>query len=358
MTSHFISPAPFPFAGGLRTELALRNRLFARHHPHVESYGPNPVIVYAPQDGIHGNFYPSAYSAITAHRQWIRRLDKVHAQCRSLPRPSIDPARKWRELDSCMSSDALLMNFFCTPEVIASPAIHRMLGLNTDSEPVFGWKARVPLKNGRVDRTEVDIRWGDLLVEAKLTESDFQNRDAALVETYRDLEEVFDLDLLPRVLIRTRRRRDAVEFTEEFTQEWEAPSERAEEIARGFRASVEARADAEQSWISGYAGYQLIRNVLAAHAAGAAFCVIHDARRPDLRESWFDVMRAVKNAEMRVRCKTITWQEIVPCLPIGLRDFLDLKYGIVAPGEIPLAIEELEESARDTASSGRAKIIK
>jgi len=331
-----------PFEGGLRGELALRNHLLARRHAHVESYGSNPVIVYAPEDGLHGNFYPPAYSAISAHPDWVRRFDKIHTQCRSLPRPSIDPARKWRELDSCMSSDALLMSVFCTPEVTASPAVRRMLGLDTNSEPVFGWKARVPLKNGRVDRTEVDMRWGDLLVEAKLTESDFQIREAPLVETYRDLDEVFDLDLLPRVQIRTRRRRDAVELTEEFTQEWEAPSETADEIAREFQASIEARADAEQAWRPGYAGYQLIRNVLAAHATGSAFCVIHDERRPDLREAWFDVLRAVKNAEMRVRCKALTWQEIVPCLPVRLRDFLNLKYGIVAPGEIPLPIEELE----------------
>jgi hypothetical protein len=342
MESDLISVAAPSRAGSLRAELALRNRVLARRHPHVESYGSNPVIVYAPEDGIHGNFYPPAYSAIMTHPQWVRRFDKIHAQGRSLPRPSIDSARKWREIDSCMSSDALLMNLFCTPEVIASPAIRLMLGLDTESEPVFGWKARVPLKNGRVDRTEVDMRWGDLLVEAKLTESDFQNREAPLVEAYRDLEEVFDLDLLPPVRIRTRRRRDAVELAEDFTQEWEAPSEAAEEIAREFHASIEARADAEQLWLAGYAGYQLIRNVLAAHAAGSAFCVIHDERRPDLREAWFDVMRAVKNAELRVRCKTLTWQEIVPCLPTGLRDFLHLKYGIVAPGQIPLAIEELK----------------
>jgi hypothetical protein len=86
----------------------------------------------------------------------------------------------------------------------------------------------------RFDRTEVDMRWGGLLVEAKLTESDFQTR----------------------------------------------------------------------------AGYQLIRNVLAAYAEGCSFCVVHDERRPDLREAWFQVMAAVKTAEMRVRCKVMTWQEL------------------------------------------------
>ena len=35
---------------------------------------------------------------------------------------------------------------------------------------------------------------------------------------------------------------------------------------------------------SKYRSYQLLRNVLAAHALGCNFCVLRDARRPDLRE--------------------------------------------------------------------------
>ena len=346
MTSDLISTTGFSYASRLRSELALRNHFYARHHPHVESYGNSPVIVYAPENGGHGNFHTPAYAAITTHPEWLRRFDKIHAQGRSLPRPHLDPARRWRELDSSMSSDALLMNIFCTPEVIASPAPRSMMGIDTDAEPNFGWKARVPFKNGRVDRTEVDMRWGGLLVEAKLTESDFQCREANLVEAYRDLDEVFDRDLLPRVQIRTRRRRQAVELAEEFTQEWEQPCEDSEEVAQAFHAEIEVRADAEQPWQAGYGSYQLIRNVLAAHSSGASFCVIHDQRRPDLREAWFGVMRAVKNAEMRVRCKALTWQEIVPLLPEGLQEFLDVKYGIVAPGSFPLTIEELEARLR------------
>ena len=345
MSSETTSDAAFLPASQLRTELALRNRLRARSHPHVESYGGNPVVVYAPEDGCHGNFYPPAYTAITTHPQWMRRFDKIHAQGRSLPKPLLDPKRKWRELDSCMSSDALLMNVFCAPEVISSPVVRRMMGIDNECDPIFGWKARVPLKNGRADRTEVDMSWDNLLVEAKLTETDFQCREAHIVEGYRDLDEVFDRDLLPRVQIRMRRRREAVELAEEFTQEWEPPCEGAEEVARAFQAEIESRADAEQPWLPGFASYQLIRNVLAAHATGASFCVIHDARRPDLREAWFSVMRAVKNAEMRIRCKALTWQEIVSLLPEGLCDFLDVKYGLVAPGCVAVPIDKLEARA-------------
>ncbi len=216
------------FATRLRLELAARNRAYARGHAHVESYGSAPVIVYAPQDGRHGNFFPPAYSAITANPEWMRRFDKVHAQAaRSLPKPQLDPARRWRELDSSMSSDALLMNIFCTPGVADSAAMRRMLGVEEDVAPIFGWKARVPLANGRpgctrVDRTEVDMRFGSLLVEAKLTEVGFQTRAAAIVESYRDFDAVFDRDLLPRVEIPTSRRTRASEFPENPSQEHES----------------------------------------------------------------------------------------------------------------------------------------
>lgn len=330
-----MSGSAYPYASQLRAELMLRNRTFAQVHPHVESHGANPVIVYAPVHGRHGNFYPPSYEAIAARPEWMRRFDKVHSQFRSLPKAQHDPTRKWRELDSSMSSDALLMNIFCARGVSDSAPLKRMLGIDDIApSPVFGWKARVPLTSGETDRTEVDMRWGNLLVEAKLTESDFQCCESALVESYRDLDEVFDRTLLPRVPIRVRRRRQAVEFAEEFTQEWETPAIDSEEVARTFHAELEARADAQQPWSSGYASYQLIRNLLAAHATGSSFCVIHDQRRPDLTDALFEIMRAIKTSDLRTRSKVLTWQELAPSLPQELCGFLDRKYGIVAPGSL------------------------
>jgi hypothetical protein len=324
------------YAGELRRELAARNRLWAHGRAHVESYGDPPVIVYAPQeDGMHGNFFPASYAAIVARPEWMRRFEKIHAQGRALPKA--ESGRRWRELDSSMSSDALLMNIFCAP---SAPALRRTLGVEDDAEPVFGWKARVPLASGRFDRTEVDMRWGGLLVEAKLTEGDFQTRAARIVEGYRDFDAVFDRELLPRVELRTARRRTAVEFAEEFTQEWEeaAPDD---EVAREFQQAIVARAREAESAEPGYAGYQLIRNVLAAYAEGCSFCVLHDERRPDLREAWFAVMAAVKSAEMRVRCKVMNWQELAALLPEPLQEFLDLKYGIAGAERVASSAEEL-----------------
>ncbi|MFP5205787.1 MAG: PGN_0703 family putative restriction endonuclease [Acidobacteriota bacterium] len=313
------------FASLLRAEVAARNRVYAQNRAHAESYGTAPVIVYEPEGERHGNFFDSAYAAILARPEWLRRFDKVHAQARSLPKPADN--RKWRELDSCMSSDALLMNIFCAPGVAESAAVRGMLGVDADALPAFGWKARVPLRSGRFDRTEADMRWGSLLVEAKLTESDFQVRAAPIVDAYRDFEEVFERGLLPRAAIATARPRRASEFPENYSQEFE--SELGDPDAVAAIDPVMA-APAEE----GYAGYQLIRNVLAAHASDASFCVLHDERRPDLREQWFRVMAAVKTAELRVRLKVLTWQELAAVLPEDLQAFLETKYGIAAPGRV------------------------
>jgi len=274
-------------ASQLRLELALRNRPFAlqRQLPHVESRGGMAVTVYEPHPTRrrHGNFFDESYAAMLAIPEWRNRMEKVHAQAgASLPKSG----RGWKELDSSMSSDALLMNIFCCPCVAEDAHVLGLLGVDTEEPPEFGWRAQVPLKNGHTDRTEVDMKLGDMLFEAKLTESDFQSADVSVLRGYRDFEEVFEWRELPQ---------------------------------EGGKL----------------ASYQLIRNVLAAHANGCSFCVLLDQRRPDLLVHRYAVMRCVRSAELRVRCKVLTWQELSAALPEPLGEFLDAKYGIVAPGQSP-----------------------
>jgi hypothetical protein len=294
------------------------------------------VIVYAPEEGRHGNFFDSAYQAIAAQPEWMRRFDKIHAQGRALPKS--EPGRRWRELDSSMSSDALLMNIFCTPGVVESPKVLGALGVDLPEPFIFGWRARVPLANGRFDRTEVDLRLGSLLIEAKLTEGDFQTREASIVEAYRDFDEVFDRELLPRFELVTARRREPTESPEDCSQEFESLIDPSASQSQFLSTALSLSPVA--SGVPAYAGYQLIRNVLAAHAEGCSFCVVHDQRRPDLREAWFQVMSAVKSAKLRVRLAVLTWQELAALLPFPLQDFLDLKYGIVAPGRLAFSPTE------------------
>ena len=354
----WMASADYPYASQLRIELGLRSRLYARGRAHVESYGNPPVIVYEPEyptdedlsvgfqacSARHGNFFDRAYMVIAGRPEWMRRFDKVHTQgTRSLPRSVLAPGRRWRELDSSMSSDALLMNVFCTPGVAESAAVQAMLGVE-DFAPEFGWRARVPLRNGRFDRTEVDMRLGGLLVEAKLTESDFQTCKAAVAESYRDFDEVFDADLLPRIALAMRRSREAVEFPEDYSQEGESLVDLTEARGANLPAPpppVGLLLEAEKVEAA-YQSYQLIRNVLAAHAQVSSFCVIHDERRPDLREAWFEVMAAVRSTALRVRLKVLTWQELAAALPADLQDFLDVKYGIVRPGRVASSLEGAE----------------
>jgi hypothetical protein len=77
-----------------------------------------------------------------------------------------------------------------------------------------------------------------------------------------------------------------------------------------------------------YFGYQLIRNVLAAYALDCSFCLITDARRPDLVDMFYAVVRAIWNSDMRCRSKLLLWQELSVNLPRSLRCFLLEKYGI------------------------------
>lgn len=278
------------YASSLRRELSLRNQAHAKKYslPHCLSYGEVPVVAYEPDHGGHGNFLLETYAAIVADPNWRRRLEKPHSQAQtSLPR---NDRGCWRELDSCNSSDALLMNIFCFPGVLEDGRVYSLLGVEPGCTPEFGIKARVPLEDGKADRTEVDMRLGSLLVEAKLTESDFQTKTREVVNSYRDFAEVFDRRSLPQ----TR---------------------------------------------TSYCSYQLIRNVLAAYATGSSFCVMADARRPDLIQAWYEVMRCVRSADLRLRCKVLTWQELSEALPERLRSFLAEKYGIASHPLPPLVPE-------------------
>jgi hypothetical protein len=287
------------YAAALRAELCERAHRFAEKHglPCVHSYGSQPVVVFSPYrragkecetcvDGDqHGNFLDVTYKAVRGNDNWRRRLDKVHTQGRSsLPRGD---RGQWRELDTCTSSDALLMNVFSYPSLWRDGRVADLLGVERSARPRFGVPARVPLLDGKFDRTEVDMviaapeDANPLLVEAKLTEFDFQSAPIAVVAAYRDFDEIFQRSELARV--------------------------------RGR-----------------YLSYQLIRNVLAAYAMNASFCVLADARRPDLVEAWYATMRAVRPVDLRLRCKVLTWQELAAAAPPRLQAFLEEKYGIVA----------------------------
>jgi hypothetical protein len=266
-------------AAALRRELSVRGQEIATATgaPHELTPGEVPSVIFGRDENRrHGNFHPASYRNICTNPAWARRLTKVHtASRRALPRADW----RWRELDCANSSDALLMNIFCNRRTVANRGLSSMLGVAPGLTPVFGFRPGIPLRNERTDRTEIDMRLGDLLIEAKLTEAGFQKAPARMIERYRDIDEVF--------------------------------------------ASGELRKSGDVVF-----GYQLIRGVLAAHATGGSFCVLCDARRPDLIEDWYGVMRTVRSCDLRCRLQLLTWQELSGVLPKALQKFIATKYGI------------------------------
>jgi hypothetical protein len=321
----------------LRRDISARAHHLARTQNllHDISPGSSSVVVFGrDEQGRHGNFHPASDASICANPGWLRRLTKPHTASRR------SRARKdwqWCELDSANSSDALLMNIFCHPGVFnghtLAPAVANLLNVDPTAQPCFGINPAVPLKTLRkrrkprqppegqtsknpgapepalssskgfdsetwvleapptsppttnqtlTDRTEIDLQLGNLFLEAKLTESNFQTAAPRLIERYRDLETIFDLTRLP------------------------------------------------QKDTGVIQGYQLIRNVLAAFVSDASFCVLCDARRRDLIEIWYSVLSAVHYPGFAWRLKLLTWQELAAVLPQDLQQFLEAKYGIVS----------------------------
>ena len=285
---------------------------------HEQTTGNESSIIFGrDEQARHGNFHPASYAAICANPDWARRLTKVHTAHRRV-RARAD--WRWMELDCANSSDALLMNIFCHPRVFSGDTlavpIANLLGVEPSTQLNFGVHPGVPLRSGLKDRTEIDLQLSTLFVEAKLTETDFQSAKPRLIERYRDLETVFELDRLPRKTLYSPATHPP---TEDFTQ-----IEDSTELPNQPRPPIHALTPSRTV----IQGYQLIRNVLAAFASDASFCVLCDARRHDLIETWYSVLSAVHRPTFAARLKLLTWQELAALLPEDLQQFLDSKYGI------------------------------
>jgi hypothetical protein len=140
-----------------RSELSLRNLRFASINGllHERTDGQVPSIIFGrDEDGRHGNFHPSAYQRICNNPDWTKRLDKVHTASR---RSRVRANWQWKELDCSNSSDALLMNIFCHPEVMTSASVRAMLGIESEATPEFGFKPRTPLHNGNERQTLCEV---------------------------------------------------------------------------------------------------------------------------------------------------------------------------------------------------------
>jgi hypothetical protein len=172
------------------------------------------------------------------------------------------------------------MNIFCHPKIGNWKGIRDLFNVNKIAS-LFGVKPRIPLKDGRKDSTEIDLSFGNIFAEAKLTESDFTQKHREIVENYKAVKEVFHFEKLPK---------------------------KGEEILN----------------------YQIIRNILATFHSNKRHILICDDRRGDLIRSYYDVVKCIKDVDVRQGCDIIFWQDIWEKVGKDLREFLSGKYGIEA----------------------------
>lgn len=257
--------------------------------PHTyRSVGEVPTILFRSfesEDGLrHGNFHPETYNAICRREDWAVRLKKAHPGKSRGWFPLSDSADA-RELDSCTSSDALAMSIFCHPSIPTNPSLAQIFGFQELPEPEFGFKANLPFKTGGTEprSTEIDLQFCSpnrtVLAECKLTEADFTARSRTDVERYADFAETFDVTKL--------RQKD-----------------------------------------DNFLHYQLIRIVLAARFHNAHFYLIYHKHRSDLLTAFTEVVNAIADPQLQLRCSVITWQQIAAVLTDSLQTFLATKYGI------------------------------
>lgn len=237
---------------------------YAADHQFELDEAPISAVMFNP---IPHNFHPASWTAIEANADWYQRTQAPHQQL-----PGI------LQMQSSNSSDALLMNIFCHPSIGNWRGVSNLLGCPIES-PQFGFKALVRKDGTNGDATEIDLSVGDCLIEAKLTEKDFTEKDIADVSQYSDLTSLFHV--------------------------WNLP-------VRNGR----------------YQNYQVIRNLLAAIQHRKRHILLCDERRPDLVRSYFETVSCLKDVEHRNRCRVIFWQEIARACGDDLKTYLEARYGI------------------------------
>lgn len=213
------------------------------------------------------NFHPRSFGNIIARPDWKLRTTKPHQTVAGI-----------LEMQSSNSSDALLMNLFCHPDIRRWKGVRDLLEENLENIS-FGVPGEVFFNGGKVDSTEIDMALGATFFEAKLTESDFTRKKADLVERYDNLQNAFHVEALPRVG-------------------------------------------------NDYENYQVIRNILAASQYKRRHVLLCDERRPDLFSRYMQVVISLRSIDDRMSCRVIFWQDLVAACGASLREWIQDKYAM------------------------------
>ena len=319
----------------LRRDLNARAHKFAHERKLLHEIAPgphqdtDPLIIFGRSElGPHGNFHPASDLAISANPAWLRRLAKPHTASRRSRARNEWP---WRELDSAVSSDALLMNIFCHPA-----SLQRSHPRPCRRQPPQRRPHRpTPLRHHpwRPPQHHPQRPQPNSLLNLSRPHRDRPPTRQSLPRSQTHRIQLPDRRppphrTLPRPRNRLRPRPSSPAKFSSLPHPIHPP--KTTPSLKSPRASLTPSPSPSKPSRTVIDGYQLIRNVLAAYAADASFCVLCDARRHDLIETWYSILSAVHHPTFTTRLKLLTWQELAAVLPKDLQQFLEAKYGIVA----------------------------
>ena len=247
----------------IKTRLKTNAKLLCNDNPQLSGRNRETAFVF---DALGMNFNSEAYNNIQTRPNWINRTQKVHTHFND----------GTLEMQSSNSSDALLMNIFAHPMIQSWKGPIQLLDINSEDDIEFGWNPLFDNENPKF-RTEIDMKIGSHIFEAKLTEPSFPGKEIDVVQEYEDFDIIFNQDhlLLPNGCIDN---------------------------------------------------YQLIRNILTAYKYDYTFTAIIDETRVDMMRDITNTTRAIKLDTVKKRISFLTWQEIVEVCGNALRDFLQRKY--------------------------------
>jgi hypothetical protein len=213
------------------------------------------------------NFHPQSFASISSCPDWELRTRKAHQNV-----PGV------LEMQSSNSSDALLMNIFCHPQIRHWKGVSKLLKEDFD-KILFGFPAMVSISGGQQDSTEIDMALTGTFCEAKLTELDFTQKGAEIVEQYDNLHRDFHVKALER------------------------------------------NGDY-------YENYQIIRNLLASIQHNRKHILVCDERRPDLVRRYMETASCLKEVRHRKNCRVVFWQELIEACGTPLQQWVGEKYGM------------------------------
>lgn len=209
------------------------------------------------------SFHPDTFANICKNIAYKKRLDKTH--------PNVPG---FKEMQSSNSSDALLMNIFAHPKIKEWKSLRDLISIDQSDKIEFGWNP--VFANETNHKTEIDMKIGNSIFEAKLTEKDFTQKELKVVLTYSNVENIIDLkDLTNNNIV---------------------------------------------------SNYQLIRNLLAAEKYDYKFNLLIDETRTDLIREFYKVKNAIKVKYLLDNFNFLTWQEIANSVGLELKNYVTEKY--------------------------------